>query len=133
MEIRNITLDELKSATAKISARYDGNIIVHQDAHSTGARSQSCVGRLAVVSSRAPGARRSWSGRRMPAACWHAYRDVLAELFSVNPGAVIVTTMARYDGVDGFLRNYPPTADVNVGSMIAPAYMPELCDCDDPE
>jgi hypothetical protein len=78
----------------------------------------------------APGARRSWSGRRQTAACWHAYRDVLAELFRRYPRATVITSMARYDGREGFERNYLTTADINIGSQMQPAYMPELCDWD---
>ena len=78
----------------------------------------------------APGARRSWSGRRIAASCWHAYRDVLAAIFELNPDARVYTALAKYKGKQGFYDNYPQTAGQNVGSMVSPAYMPELCDCD---
>lgn len=78
----------------------------------------------------APGARKSASGRRLKAACWHAYRDVLVHIFDGNPDARVYTAMARYIGRDGFLTNYPETAHQNIGSMARPAYMPDLCDCD---
>lgn len=78
----------------------------------------------------AAGARRSWSGRRIAAACWHAYRDVLAGVFEVNPNARVVTAMSKYVGLSGFHANYPATANANIGSMMQPAYMPELCDCE---
>lgn len=77
----------------------------------------------------APGARRSWSGRRAGAACWHAYRDVLAELFRRYPHAVVLTGMARYEGREGFERSYPATAYHEIGSQYQPTTMPELCDC----
>lgn len=78
----------------------------------------------------APGARRSWSGRRLKAACWHAYRDVILGIFHVNPDARVYTGMAKYVGLQGFLDAYPQTAHQNIGSMAQPAYMPDLCDCD---
>lgn len=77
----------------------------------------------------APGARRSWAGRRTKAACWHSYRDVLAQLFDVNPHASVRTAMATYLGREGFYDQFPRTANQNIGSMMAPAYMPDLCDC----
>lgn len=78
----------------------------------------------------APGARRSWSGRRIQAACWHAYRDGIRAVFDRNPDARVYTGMAKYIGVQGFEDNYPATANRNIGSMIQPAYMPDLCDCE---
>lgn len=73
-------------------------------------------------------ARTSASGRRGPYACWHAFRDVLSLLMIRDPRALVRTSLARYDGAAGFIRDYPGTADKNIGSMIYPAYMPELCD-----
>lgn len=78
----------------------------------------------------AAGARKSWSGRRLNAACWHAYRDVMLGIFAVNPDARIYTAMAKYKGLEGFEANYPQTADQNIGSMMQPAYMPDLCECE---
>jgi hypothetical protein len=82
------------------------------------------------IKTSAPGARRSWSGRRINAACWHAYRDAIIAVFDINPDARVYTAMAKYVGRDGFMAEYPRTADKNIGSMVQPAYMPELCDCD---
>jgi hypothetical protein len=59
------------------------------------------------------------------------YRDGLAELFARYPFARVRTAMAYYKGEEGFLSTYPATAYVNVGSMMNPAYMPDLCDCSD--
>lgn len=66
----------------------------------------------------------------MPAACWHAYRDVMLAVFAINPDARIYTGLAKYRGLAGFLDHFPATAGENIGSMVQPAYMPELCDCD---
>lgn len=79
----------------------------------------------------APGARRSSSGMRTVAACWHAHRDILRAVFEAFPRATIVTAMARYDGLEGFEATYPSTAYRNIGSMMQPATMPTLCDCSD--
>ena len=134
MLVTGLSLDKFKEITDRVSAdKYDGNVVVHHDAHPlSGNRFQ---GRLWVQSSRGPGARRSWSGRRMPAACWHAYRDVLMAVFSEYPDAIARTGLATYRGLEGFLRDYPATGERNVGSVMQPVTMPELCDHEgnDPE
>ena len=130
MELRGITLEQFVMATRYVStSRYDSNIDVHQDARDVSSR--SCRGRLVALNSRGAGARRSWSGRRGPWACWHAYRDVLTLLFERYSYATIRTSMATYKGWAGFHENYPATAYKNIGSEFQPAYMPDLCECDD--
>jgi hypothetical protein len=126
VEIRGATLADFEAAVAKVSADYDGNLVVHRDSYQSGSLVRARIG---LASSREPGARRSWTGRRIPAACWHAYRDVLAALFDQCPAARVRTALAVYRGREGFERHYPATAYVNVGSQMQPAHMPELCDC----
>lgn len=129
MEIRGLTVGEFDSAVSKVSAQYGHNLITHPDSHDVSNTRPSCRARVWVGSSREAGARRSWSGRRLRAACWHAYRDVLTEVFNINPDAVVVTGLARYNGREGFESTYPGTAYTNIGSQMAPVTMPELCDC----
>jgi hypothetical protein len=131
VEISGVTLDQFHTIVNMISStRYLGNITLHRDAKDLhGVRKPRIRARLAVSDSRAPGARRSWTGRRMPVACWHAYRDVLAELFRLFPNAVVRTGMAKYNGQAGFLAAYPATADINIGSQMQPVRMPDCCDC----
>lgn len=131
MRMSGITLADLTKAVEIANVTYDGNLKVHQDAHQVGVRKFTTIGRVTCVKSRKPGSRMSWSGRHTPTTCWHAYRDVLRALFVINPEAVITTKMAQYRGIEGFEENYPRTADQNIGSLFAPAYMPELCDCSD--
>lgn len=128
MLIRNVTLDQFRALVADVSESYGGNIVVHPDMRQDGVRVIRLTGRILAKSSREAGARRSWSGRRTPAACWHAHRDVYRELFTRYPNATVQTTMARYTA-ENFEDVYPDTGYRNVGSMVAPAYMPELCDC----
>lgn len=109
---------------------YGGNVRVHPDSKPLGSESYGFRGRIMVVDSRGPGARTSWSGRHGPYACWHAYRDVLARIFETYPNARVRTSMAHYVGAAGFEETYPATADRNIGSQFAPAYMPDLCECD---
>jgi hypothetical protein len=140
MEIRGrvagVNYDTVVAIVERVSAeRYGGNVRVHQDARPIGSKRDGSrygfTGRIDVKSSRESGARRSWSGRRMPAACWHAHRDVLSAIFAEYPDATIKTAMATYRGAEGFEDRYPGTADRNIGSVVEPAYMPDLCDCDE--
>jgi hypothetical protein len=130
MRLRNVTLSEFRASVERVNVNYGGNLHVHDDAHETGSRTITTVGRLDVLDSRAHGARTSWSGRHMKAACWHAFRDVVRDILENNEDAVITTSMARYDA-DTFEDTYPSTAYTNVGSMVQPAYMTDLCvgDC----
>lgn len=127
-----ITPDTFATMVENIGTQtYAGNLTADRNARSLYADGSGVRTRVMVRSSREPGARRSWEGRRLAAACWHAYRDALLAVFSADPDAVVVTAMARYEGLTGFLATYPGTAHKNVGSMMQPAFMPELCDCHD--
>jgi hypothetical protein len=124
MQIRGLTLAQFTEITHIVSEiDYGGNVIVHQDAQQYPSYVQA---RLAVKDSYAYGARTSWTGRHTRSASWEAYRDVLLSLFNVFPNARVKTAMARYEGINGFLDNYPSTAYINVGSMAQPCYMPGL-------
>ena len=110
--------------------RYAGNVIVHQDASPAGIGNYGFKGRIIGISSSGMGVRRSWSGRRMNAACWHAFRDCIRAILTEYPNAVVTTAMARYEGLSGFERVYPDTAYSNVGSLFSPVCMPDLCECE---
>lgn len=138
MQITGITPDQFTQIVARVGSRdYEHNL----DPQITSVQSPTRF-RARVVcyesganlkhlnGMSAAGARKSWTGRRLTAACWHAYRDVMLGIFEVNPNARVYTAMAKYVGLDGFQANYPRTADQNIGSMMTPAYMPELCECE---
>lgn len=133
MEIRSkandpIRLDEIMEIVAGVGdEHYAGNLAIERYARQKSPRSVQI--RIIVNSSRDPGARRSWSGRRTISACWHAHRDVYRAILTAHPAATIATAMATYRGIEGFEQTYPGTAYKNIGSMMQPAYMPELCDC----
>lgn len=128
MKINGLSLAEFTETVKRVSDEvYDGNVIVANDAHDAG--NGQCVARIRVKDSSGTGSRRNPSQRRMVAACWHAYRDVIHAALDSYPDAKITTNMATYDGMSEFLRNYPCTADQNIGSAQHPAYMPDLCEC----
>lgn len=126
MYVRGISLNAFYAIVDYVSQIfYSGNVTVSSDAHSSGPN--SIVARLRVADCRGQGARTAVSGRHGPYACWHAYRDVLTELFSVLPNSTVRTALETYRGADGFHRTYPATAYHNIGSSLNPACMPDLC------
>lgn len=133
MQITGITPAEFTEAVTKAGINYNGNL----EAQITSVQSPTRF-RARVVpktsssapKTPAPGARLSWSGRCVKAACWHAYRDAMYAVFAINPKARVATSMAVYKGIEGFEAQYPQTGDQNIGSMMQPAYMPDLCDCE---
>ncbi len=138
MRITGLSLDDFQLCTDRVSAlRYSGNIDIHQDAHERTTNrdgTPQCTARLRARDSHGPGARTSASGRHGPYACWHAYRDVLTEVFARFPDAVIVSGngwRVTYRKAAGFQELYPGTARVNLGSRLEPVYMPELCQCEE--
>jgi hypothetical protein len=131
MNIAHVPFDAFVNIVDAVSRqRYSGNITVHREARDLhGRRYPRIHARLSVKSSRDLGARRSPTGRRVAAPCWHAYRDILTEVFRQYPSAVVRTAMARYDGQAGFLANYPATGDRNIGYMSNYCAAAEACDC----
>lgn len=136
MRMRGITLDDFHASVARVNAstseddvNYDGNLLVHRDARQSGIKVPTVSGRLIVKDSKGPGARTSASGRRMPAACWHAFRDVYRDLLAHHADLVITTALARYTS-ENFERTFPRTAETNVGSMVNYVCLADLCDCE---
>lgn len=128
MKISGLTLDEFTKIVKRVSDEvYDGNVIVEPSSQDTG--SNRCTARIKAVDGRGTGSRRDVNGRRMSAACWHAYRDVIHGIVEAHPEAKIDTGMEKYHGMAEFLRRYPSTADRNIGNGVRPVYMPDLCEC----
>lgn len=129
VKIRGVPLDVFNTITIDVSqARYAGNLMVASGAHSAGRR--EIVARLRVADGRGPGARTSARGRHGPYACWHAYRDVLREVFERFPQAGVRTMLEKYAGADEFADRYPATGERNIGSEFNPACLPALCVAD---
>lgn len=133
MQITGITPDQFIHAVSIAGRDYGNNLEAQITSVQSPTRFRARV--VPIASSSAPktpakGARKSWSGRCCKAACWHAYRDAMYQVFAINPKARVATSMAVYKGLDGFEDIYPATADQNIGSCFSPAYMPDLCDCE---
>jgi hypothetical protein len=130
MQISRVNLDEFCAIVEAVSVNeYRGNVIVASDAHE--GPGNGCTARLKVQDSYGYGARTSRTGRHGPIACWHAYRNVLRELFDRFPTARVRTRLAIYRGRSGFEEHFPQTAYANIGSQAQPAYAEDLCACDE--
>lgn len=128
MQIKDTTLDAMYKALEYTNRETGFELEFVAEPRRINARGTSFQFRLRAINSHANGARHSWSGRRTVSACWHAHRDFFYVMFRFSPNAVIKTMMATYTA-ENFDQTYPPTGDVNIGSQMQPAYMPDLCDC----
>ncbi len=125
---------EIDAALTKINKSYAGNLRFARFVP----RPNGFLVRLGVSDCRSPGARRGFSRnkdgerRRSASACWHApgdFIDALPPLAGVH-SAPLTHLVTRHD--------YPKIEhggscrwiDWQVGSMADPAYMSQLCDCD---
>jgi len=125
MKIKNITPLQMMSAICAVNKHYGDNIQFNRfDVHT-----RSIDFTLRVKSSRGTGAKISSSGRRSVAACWHAHRDFMRELFEISPSAVLTSMHAKYNGLEGFNQSYLATADINVGSQALPVSFAQACGC----
>ena len=64
---------------------------------------------LRVKCSDGPGARRSPSGRRIPAATWEAHKVVMQQIFAEYPKCRIKSALATYHGREAFERLHEAT------------------------
>lgn len=141
MIVSGVTPAQFIEAVEKAGAHYDGNLRAEIGREFT-RKDGSCQRFTARVVLRhtgfqlygkgddlAPGQRRSWQGRRINAACWHAYRDALQELFNTEPDAKVSTAFAKYHGAEQFSEKFPATGWANIGSMVQPVQYREACDC----
>ena len=125
MMARNVTLDQMQRALERANHLYNGNLKFLGPTP----KGKGFNFRLGVFSSKAPGHRVGHSGRRISAACWHAHRDFMAALFETVPDAVIISSQARYDGAIDFLKKFPATGKVNIGSVMQPLHYEWACEC----
>ena len=132
--ITNLSSDDIRAIVGTVSDdAYAGNLAITDDGIRTDTRRDGRYSHRVALTTRdssQPGARRSWSGRRSRATCWHAFRDVFAVVMMRDPAAVIRTGLATYSGAAGFLELFPATGEANIGSMAQPAILADLCGCE---
>lgn len=124
MKIKGITAPQLST----IVSQSDSNIIFN--------RHPGCEGKflhftLRVTDSKGPFAKQSATGRRSTSLCWHGHRDVMEAIFDLNPDALLVTAMARYEGRSSFNELFADTGMNNAGSQANPVAYQDCCECED--
>lgn len=124
MIITGATEVQIKQALADANRDFDGNLRFKRfdkvKVRRDGRPVYSVT--LTVVDSRRKGSRRSSNGRRIAAACWHAYGTFIDCL----PAGTEVETSA------GGLRKVRPGDrwhDWNAGSIMYPVFISKLCEC----
>jgi hypothetical protein len=129
MQVWNVSADCIGHVVAAVSsANYDGNLIFKRLPEMVG-RSVSFT--LTVQRAANPGGRRSHTGRKVCAACWHCHRDVMAAIMAIVPKARIKTAQADYRGREDFNDKFESTGYNNCGSMMEPLDYRDSCECED--
>lgn len=140
MIITGLTKGEFEQAVAKAGVAYSDNLRPDFGTEYSAKRFRARVllkqtgNQLGLpTEDLAPGQKRSGNvmggQRRVAAVCWHVYRDVLVEVFNINPNAKVRTAYAKYLGEESFYEEYPKTANINIGSLMYPVSPVECCDC----
>lgn len=82
--------------------------------------------KLSPKSSQTYYSRKSQSGRRVKALCFHGWRDFIRAVLSHGANCV-TSTMGRWTSIEEFNADLPRIKGINVGSMLHPMLMSELC------
>lgn len=71
------------------------------------------------------------AGRRIPAVCWHGFRDFFRAVYAMTPEAVFTTSVDTWRGVEDFEARFAVSGHRNIGPRIAPVPMADACRCPD--
>lgn len=129
MIARNVTHGELTQAMEDVNGpdyTYGGNLRFKNGPTILGRRFRFT---LTVNDSSGEGGRRSNTGRKIAAACWHAHRDFFRALYAINPKASIKSALAEYFDAEDFEENFEETGDRDIGSIMVPQIVREACEC----
>lgn len=126
MKVWGVSKEAIDTIVTSVSKKYDDNLCYKRQPEPDG----RAVGfTLTVRDTRKRGSRRSNTGRRVSACCWHGYRDVMMAIFMENPESRVKTGCADYRGIVDFVEQFPSTGRVNRGSMMAPMAYQDACNC----
>jgi hypothetical protein len=129
MRIKGISSSALEFIVYTVShLRYNGNIKFKREPERKG---NFLHFTLTVHNSSGKGARRSNTGRRIAALCWHGHRDVMRTIFDNYPDALLITALARYDGAESFADQFEATGNGNIGSIARPCKLRDACECNE--
>lgn len=116
----NCRYDDLMRAIYKVNELYNDNIQWNQEPVPRG---NKLMFTLRTKDSNKEGGRRTWSGRRVMSACWHVHGDFFDILFKECPNVVIEA------GGKKITKEHGNWEDIQMGSMMAPCMMSEMCKC----
>lgn len=118
--ITTASIRTLENALKVVNTQYGKNIIFREIKQISKNRVQFT---LRTVKSRAPGSRISYSGRHIPAACWHVHGHFFEAVFAIDTSARIKS------GNRWITREAGNWEDRNIGSIMRPMYHSEACEC----
>ncbi len=113
------TEQQLHDALDYVNKQYADNICFKDIKRVSAERIQFT---LTVKNSREPGGRRSRTGRRIAAVCWHVHGHFFEHLFNDDVKLIIAGTKRMESEDDNW-------QDWNIGSIMEPMYYSNACDC----
>ena len=131
MIIRNATKAQLFEAVREAANDYEGNVRFKNGPDAVNSKGTGHRLTLTVNKSAGPGGRRSATGRKVAAACWHVHREFMRAVYRRAPEAVIITALARYEDAQDFEEKFTATGHGNIGSAAHPQSMRNACECHD--
>ena len=127
MVVKNVSLHDLQDAIVSVNKLYNGNIAFKATSDISTSRTKKFRFTLRVLSSFNPGAcRNPITGRHSPSACWHVHGDFFAALLSVNPSAVIITSL---HGKHIITKDGGNWQDYQQGPNAFPYNASDACEC----
>lgn len=137
MKIWGLNALQLEAALYKANEAFGDNIVFKRHPEKSGRAYRTTI---TVWRSDMPGSRRTlrqnYGGsiqmlttRKVAAACWHAHRAFMEQIFLINPSARIQTALADYKGLEDFLASFEHTGMENIGSIAMPLQMRHACNC----
>ena len=130
MQIYGLSATGVRAAL-KIAGRkhFDDNLCFNRQPEEFGVRVKGVNCTIRVHNSRKPGARRSYTGRRLTAACFHAHEQFYREAFALG-ATRIKSTIADWRSVGDMEKDLDRLAAANIGSMMQPLCHADACECE---
>jgi len=127
MIARNCSMEDLRKALESVNTRYQGNIKFK----TLKPRGNRISFTLTVIDSKAPGHRRTPSGKRMPFACWHATGHFMDALFEIQPAAGVYSSGSLANPRFGhwITKDGGNWEDWGIGPVMNPVMVSQACDC----
>lgn len=115
------TTSQLNEALSYVNKLYDSNVMFRNIEQLSKNR---VTFTLRTKESRKAGSKVSWTGRHIPAACWHVHGHFFEYLFKKYPG-VKIWSFGKL-----MLSNADNWKDQNIGSIACPVFFSEACECE---